>query len=87
MVSQAMLESCSDGDCDVADFDGGVELFSGADGGDEVGEVEVGHGVGADEVGGGGLGADLELVGLLALEVVDFVAVAIDEDGAGGADG
>ena len=49
------------GDGDVADGDGRVELFSFANAGDEVGEVGVGHGVAADEVGGGGLLLPLRL--------------------------
>ena len=87
LTSQAMLESCSMVTADVAYGDGGVELFAGANAGDEVGEVGVGHGVGADQVAGGrgGAAADFELAGLLAFEVVDLVAAAIDEDCAGGA--
>ena len=75
-----------DGDADVGDGDGGVQLFAGADAIDEVEEVSVGHGVSAYGVGAGGLLAGLELVDELAVPVVVLVAVAVDEDGALGAE-
>ncbi len=66
----------------VGDLDGRVELGFAFDGGDEVGEVGVGHGVDAEGVSGAGGFAGAELVDLLALPVVDVVAVAVDDYGA-----
>jgi hypothetical protein len=44
----------------------------------------VGHGIGADEVSGRRGAANFELIRLGAFEVVDFVAIAIDEHRSGG---
>ena len=63
-------------DGDVADSIGCVELLAGANGGDEVGEVQIGHVVGAGEVGGRGSLPFLDLAGLLAVQVIDLVAGA-----------
>ena len=73
------------GYADVGYGDRGIQLFAAADAVDEVEEVSIGHGVAAYGVGTGGLGARLELVGLLAVPVVELVAVAVDEDGTLGA--
>src|SRR6185437_5326499 len=51
----------------------------------EVCEVSVGHGIAAEQVGGGGCSARPEFLRFVPLEIVDLVAVAIDEDAPGGA--
>src|ERR1035437_1604201 len=43
------------GDGDVTDGDGRIELFAFADSGDEIGKVQIGHGITAGEISGGGL--------------------------------
>jgi putative ABC transport system permease protein len=51
-----------------------IEFFSGADSGDEVREVEIGHVIGAGEVSGRGGLAFLDLVDFFAIQVEDFIA-------------
>src|SRR5258706_1784146 len=68
---------------DVADRDGSVELLAFTDSRDEVREMGIGHGVSALEVRGRGCAAGLEFAGLISLEVVYLVAIAIDQHCAG----
>src|ERR1700693_2492729 len=61
------------------DGDRGVELFAFAESRDKVCEVKVCHGITADQVSGRTRIARLEFALFITLEVVDLVAIAINE--------
>src|SRR5258708_3067616 len=65
---------------DISNGDWSVELLSLANARDEVAKVQVGHRIAAGEVRGRSLLlTGLELARLIALQVVDLIAVTIDQ--------
>src|SRR5579863_9997418 len=69
---------------DVANSDRCVELLALADTRDKVREVSVGHGITTDQVRGRSGFAHLEFACLAAFQVVDLVAIAINQHRARG---
>src|SRR5882724_3238706 len=69
---------------DIAHRNRSVELLPFADSRDKVREVCVGHGIGAEQVSRRGCSASPEFACLVPFQVVNLVAVAIDQHGAGG---
>src|SRR5260370_27843729 len=67
------------GDSDISNGDWSVEFLSLANARDKVGKVQVGHGVAAGEVGRRSRLPRLELTRLISLQVVDLIAIAIDQ--------
>src|ERR1700746_1145988 len=65
--------------CYIADRDRSVEFLALTNSRNEVREVSVGHGIAADQVGGGTGISGLELILLVSLEVIYLVSTAIDE--------
>src|SRR5262249_31177790 len=70
-------------DTDVAVCNRSTELFLLTNGVDEVCEMGIGHRIATDEIGRGRFAARVPFAYLFPGEVVDFVAVAIDQDCAG----
>src|SRR5215468_3092260 len=70
-------------DADVAVCNRSMELFLLTNGVDEVGEMGVGHRIAADQISRGCFATRVSFAHPVPGKVIDFVTVAIDQDGAG----
>src|SRR5580698_1021864 len=69
---------------DIADCDWSVEFLAVPDSSDEVCEVRVRHGIAANQIGGRSCAASRKFACLVAVEVIDLIAAAVDQHRAGG---